>query len=93
MNFEVYLFDEQQAMEYLKQIRQVCKVCRQRVAMFPPDVPIRHTLLHLQGEERAKAEKHLAWLESLTTFDVLSMIERYGLGSFINDGVPDGESC
>jgi hypothetical protein len=91
MQFDLYLLNEQQAMEFLKRIKEKCRVCGELVAMFPPDTPIRHLLLHVQGQKRADLERHLAQLNSLTTSDHLSMVERYGIDWLIGAGVQAGE--
>jgi hypothetical protein len=91
MQFDVYRLSEQQAMEFLKNIKQTCRVCGEMVAMFPPDTPIRHILLHVQGEKRADLESHLSQLNSLTTSDVLSMVERYGIRWLIGGSVQSWE--
>ena len=58
---ELYVWNQERALEVLKSKYLDCRVCGQTVPRYPKEVWLRHILTHAQGTKRKEIEELIAY--------------------------------
>jgi hypothetical protein len=59
---ELYMWNQDRAVEHLKNRDARCRFCGQSVSYFPLEDMLRHTLNHANGDEGIKAQELIKWV-------------------------------
>jgi hypothetical protein len=61
---DLYLWNQERALEVAKSEPFICRVCLEHVPLIPIDAMFRHALQHAQGQERKDIEERVAWFSN-----------------------------
>ena len=73
---DLYLWNQERALEVVKNEYFICRTCWERVPCYPIDAMFRHALKHVQGQKRKDIEEQIAWFSDEENLRLLAEYAR-----------------